>query len=109
MKGLRMLKLAPITALSLLGAVTSGLTAGSARAAGQTEKVWLSDLDISKTQQGWGQPHANTSVDGSQMQIAGRSFAHGLGTHADSILYIQLDGRGRKFTGWVGVDDEVRA
>ncbi len=71
------------------GVVTTGV-----QAAGQTEKVWLSDLDISKTQQGWGEPHRNASVDGHALRIGGRTFEHGLGTHADSILYIQL-GRSR--------------
>ena len=101
-----MQKHAPTTVLCLI-AVACGCTATKARGAATIEKVWLSDLDISKTQQGWGEPRPNTSVDGKPMKIGGRAFEHGLGTHADSALYIQLDGRGRKFTGWVGVDDEV--
>ena len=96
------------TALLCLIAIACGCTAPCVQGAATIEKVWLSDLDVSKTQQGWGQPHRNTSVDGNQMRIAGRQFEHGLGTHADSALYIQLDGRGRKLTGWVGIDDEVR-
>jgi alpha-galactosidase len=101
-----MQKCAPTTVLCLI-AVACGCTAPRAQGAATIEKVWLSDLDISKTQQGWGEPRRNTSVDGKPMRIGGRAFEHGLGTHADSALYIQLDGRGRKFTGWVGIDDEV--
>ena len=53
-------------------------------------------------------PPRKTSVDGHQLRIAGQKFEHGLGTHADSILYVQLDGGGRRFTAFVGVDDEGR-
>ncbi len=93
-------------ALYLIAAAILGGTV-SVQGAATIQKVWLSDLDISKTQQGWGEPHHNSSVDGRPLRIGGRAFEHGLGTHADSALYVQLDGRGRKFTGWVGVDDEV--
>ncbi len=83
--------------------VSSGVAA-SAADAGKT--VRLCDLDINKTQQGWGWPQKNKSVDGNPLRIGGRTFEHGLGTHADSVLYIALDGGGRRFTAMVGVDDE---
>jgi alpha-galactosidase len=95
------------TVLCLIAVAAWGCAPTYARAVARTETVWLSDLDISKTQQGWGTPHRNASVDGNPLRIGGQTFEHGLGTHADSALYIQLDGCGRKFTGWVGVDDEV--
>jgi alpha-galactosidase len=79
--------------------------AGSANpSVGKT--VWLSDLDISKTQQGWGSARKDLSVDGNPLRIGGQAFKKGLGTHADSILYVQLDGGSRKFNAMVGVDDE---
>jgi len=68
--------------------------------------VPLSDLDISKTQQGWGSPRKDLSVDGNPLRIGGQTFKRGLGTHADSLLYVQLDGGSRRFTATVGVDDE---
>jgi alpha-galactosidase len=95
------------TALYLIAAAILGGTPVNVRGAATIEEVWLSDLDISKTQQGWGEPRRDTSVDGHPLRIGGRAFEHGLGTHADSLLYVQLNGRGRKFTGWVGVDDET--
>jgi alpha-galactosidase len=69
--------------------------------------VWLCDLDISKTEQGWGAPHKDTSVEGRVLRIGGQSFEHGLGTHAESSLYLQLNGGSCRFTAMVGVDDEV--
>ena len=95
------------TALYLIAAALLGGVPVNVRGAATSEKVWLSDLDISKTQQSWGEPRRNTSVEGNPLRIGGRTFEHGLGTHADSLLYVQLNGGGRKFTGWVGVDDEV--
>jgi alpha-galactosidase len=95
----------PVTVLCLMSVVCGCV--GVARAAARTEKVWLSDLDISKTQQGWGKPGANVSAEGHPLRIGGRTFEHGLGTHADSILYVRLDGGSRRFTAFVGVDDEI--
>lgn len=46
-------------------------------------------------------------MDGHALRIAGQAFQKGLGTHADSILYVQLDGGSRRFTAMVGVDDEA--
>jgi alpha-galactosidase len=68
--------------------------------------VSLCDLDISKTQQGWGSPRKDLSVDGNPLRIGGQTFKRGLGTHADSLLYVQLDSGSRRFTAVVGVDDE---
>ena len=71
------------------------------------EKVWLSGLDIGKTMQGWGQAQKDKSVDGNPIRIGGKTFERGLGTHADSLLYVKLDGGSRRFTAMVGVDDEA--
>jgi alpha-galactosidase len=46
-------------------------------------------------------------VDGNPLQIAGKKFERGLGTHADSLLYIELNGGSTRFNAQVGVDDEV--
>ena len=72
-----MQKHAPTTVLCLI-AVACGCTATNARGAATIEKVWLSDLDISKTQQGWGEPHPNTSVDGKPMKIGDCSISTGI-------------------------------
>src|SRR6516162_2499435 len=69
--------------------------------------VWLDDLNVSVTSQGWGQPHKSQSVDGHSLTIGGKSFKRGLGTHAESTLFVKLDGRARSFLASVGVDDEV--
>ncbi|HUA36937.1 MAG TPA: NPCBM/NEW2 domain-containing protein [Candidatus Sulfopaludibacter sp.] len=90
--------------LSLLGAVTLAAVASVGRA----EQIFpLSQLDISKAQQDWGDPHANKSVEDHTLSIGGQTFTNGLGTHAYSELLVNVDGNAAKFTAKVGVDDEV--
>jgi alpha-galactosidase len=69
--------------------------------------VWLDDLDVNLTTQAWGDPHKNQSVDGHGLSIGGQSFEHGLGTHAESILLINLKNTAQTFSASVGVDGEV--
>ena len=69
--------------------------------------VWLDELDIDKVQSARGAAKRNKSVDGNDIRIGGRPFAHGIGTHAPSVFWIQLDAWTSDFTAHVGVDDEV--
>src|SRR3954470_15752117 len=72
------------------------------------QTVWLDQLDLSTASQGWGVPKKNRSVDGNIITIAGKTFERGFGTHAESSLFIQLDGKANLFTAQVGIDDEVK-
>ncbi len=98
-----------IPRLSLLPQITAVLVLclASLSWAQAAETVWLSSLDVSKTVQGWGHPQVDKSVQGKPLSIAGRKFAHGLGTHAISMLAIQLGGGTERFTAFVGVDDDA--
>ncbi len=73
----------------------------------QAAKVYLSDLDIGKCQQGWGEPGKDVSVDGNALTIGGKGFSRGFGTHAGSELYLKLDGQVKSFSAMVGVDGET--
>src|SRR5512140_136493 len=70
-----------------------------------SEAVWLSELDLSPIVQGWGKPQADKSVTGKPLSIGGKTFAHALGTHADSVVRLQLKGGAQQFSAAVGVDD----
>lgn len=70
--------------------------------------VWLDKLDLSVATQGHGKPGINTSVDGKPLTIAGEVFKRGFGTHAESSLLIKLNGKAKKFSGLVGIDDEIK-
>jgi alpha-galactosidase len=68
---------------------------------------FLSALDISQVEQGWGEPHANQSVEGHALSIGGQTFTNGLGTHAASQFILEVGGRAVSFSAMVGIDDEV--
>ena len=71
------------------------------------DEIRLSALDLGAASQGWGNPAADRTVGGHSLAIGGRTFGHGFGTHADSRLVLDLKGSARRFTAWVGVDDET--
>lgn len=70
--------------------------------------VRLSSLDLTKIEQGWGQPRANRSVENNPLSIGGVKYDTGVGTHAVSEFRIRLGGGALRFTAMVGVDDEVK-
>jgi alpha-galactosidase len=72
------------------------------------EKVPLGSLDLKKMSAGWGEPRADLNVVGKGMAIAGEKFSAGVGTHADSMLHVELDGKAERFAAAVGVDDETQ-
>lgn len=65
----------------------------------------LTSLDLTKIRQGYGKPEIDKSIRGTSLTIAKRVFEHGLGTHADSSLWVQLDGKADRFHAFVGLDD----
>ena len=77
-------------------------------ASAQATLVPLSSLDLSKMSAGWGEPQVDKNCVEKRMSIAGQSFDWGVGTHADSLLQVKLDGKAEKFTAIVGVDDETQ-
>src|SRR5882724_4499581 len=85
------------------GLALAAFTTGIATA----ETVWLDQLDVRSATQGWGDPHKNKSVSGKPLSIAGNTYDHGFGTHAESILHINLGGGAQTFSASVGVDDDV--
>ena len=86
-------------------AATTSSSAETTRQAG--EVVLLSSLKLGEVMQGWGEPQANRSVEGHPLAISGQKYETGLGTHARSVLWIDLQGGSRRFTAAVGIDDEV--
>jgi alpha-galactosidase len=73
--------------------------------AAEPETVCISSLDLTPIVQGWGQPQADKAVTGKPLSIGGKTFERGLGTHADSVVRLQLEGGSEMFTAFVGVDD----
>lgn len=71
------------------------------------DTVPLSSLDLSKMKQGWGQPQVNRSMREKPLSIAGKAFEGGVGTHANSTLWIEVGGGTERFQASVGVDDSA--
>ena len=86
--------------------LTPGQPAGISTTAAKI--VRLDELDLSPIRQGWGGPQASKSVTGTPLSIAGQSFEHGVGTHAASVLYVDLAGGSERFKAQVGVDDNCK-
>lgn len=72
-----------------------------------TNTVWLSTLDVSRVEQGWGQARSNRSVDNRRLAISGKRYRNGIGTHANSNIPLLLDGNGVELSGGAGLDDET--
>ena len=69
--------------------------------------VWLSSLNLEKMTSGWGTAQKDKAIQGKPLKIGGRTFDKGVGTHAPSVLYVDLKGSCRSFSAYIGVDDEV--
>ena len=69
-------------------------------------RVYLDPAYAQRASQAWGKCQFNRAVAGQPLSIAGQSYAHGLGTHAQSELVFPLDGVCERFHAMVGADDE---
>ncbi|MFO1491835.1 MAG: NPCBM/NEW2 domain-containing protein [Kiritimatiellia bacterium] len=77
----------------------------TAAAAPEIQAVPLTELAPVSEQQGYGSPGLDRNRPGAGSGIhAGRSFEHGLATHAASRIVYALGGKGARFTAFVGVD-----
>jgi len=73
------------------------------------EEVRLSSLNLSHVQQGEGKPRVDRSTKGKPLSIAARTYTHGLGTQAPSVLHLDLQGGSSRFSAHVGVNDDGQA
>ena len=69
--------------------------------------MWLENVGISHMTTGYGDAQIAKSVDNNPLRLGGETYAHGIGTHAESELLIDLKGKATRFVSVVGVDDEI--
>ena len=69
------------------------------------KKVNLTDLDTEKIQCGWGTAKQDQSAVETHLSIGGVKYDTGIGVHAESKFLILLNGKGRFFSAFAGVDD----
>lgn len=67
------------------------------------QSVKLSDLDISKIWQEYGNVQIGTTVTGEQMTLQGKTYTDIIGTHAKSILKIDLQKDATRFHTQIGI------
>ncbi len=67
--------------------------------------VYMDTLEPVEQSQGYGKLERNRSVWEKPMQIGGKRYLRGLGTHAVSRLVYALDGKWRRFQAWAGADE----
>ena len=71
------------------------------------ERVWLDELDLKGFEVDYGVATAGKSVDGNPLKVGGKTYAHGVGAHANSSATFRLDGKAISFEAKVGLDAEV--
>ncbi len=89
----------------LIAAVISMFVSGAVLA----EETPLSKLDLARMTCGWDKPKVDQSVTKTKLSINGQVYEKGVGTHANSYLWVDLDGKAERFTALVGVDDNCRS
>ncbi len=92
---------------AVMTAAGTVLTDATVRAAPGGKFIRVEDLDLSMMQQGWGNPTKDKSVQGNTLSVGGKTFRHGIGTHAESVFRIHLKKSALRFSAKVGVDDEA--
>lgn len=70
--------------------------------------VWLEDVDRSAMSCGYGRPLVARSIDGGLLQLGGKTYEHGIGTHAHSSIEVPVGGNALRFEADVGIDDEMK-
>lgn len=73
-----------------------------------SDALWLDELDLSLMYQDWGEPGKARSVEKNSLSLRGVTYAHGIGTHAESEWHIDLKGSARRLLADVGIDDEKK-
>ncbi len=68
--------------------------------------LWLDTLNLSLIDQEYGKAQSKLSVDANPLMLSGKTYPHGIGTHARSEISIDLKGVATRFIAMAGVDDE---
>ena len=89
------------------------LLEGFAPARVSAETVWLDDLNLAPVVQGWGKAQKNKCAaknpeEGKPLTIGAKRFERGVGTVAESVVSIHLNGDATTFSAYVGTDDVKR-
>lgn len=100
---------AAATALLAAGTLFSATTEDASRRQTRDEDVRISSETLLRARQDYGETRVGRSVDGAPLNIAGKRFSFGVGTHATSMIPLDVPAGTVAFSGAVGIDDEAAA
>lgn len=72
-----------------------------------TVDAFATELEWTTATIGWGTIHKDKSVNGNTLKLAGKNFAHGIGTHANSNIVMDIPEGADKFLAVAGCDLEM--
>jgi hypothetical protein len=102
-----------VLAVNASGASQPSSTMTVTTLASASDVKYVSDLAWSNSTNGWGPAERDTHVgstaadDGYALRMRGKSYAKGIGVHANSEIKIALDGKYAQFLSDVGIDDDT--
>jgi hypothetical protein len=70
-------------------------------------RLYLSQLNPSRVEQGWGELALDAAVDNPRLRLRGHVYHRGLGTHAPSTLLFDVPAEFDEFVATLGVDDQT--
>jgi alpha-galactosidase len=70
--------------------------------------IHLGDLKATQMTNGWGEPVPNTSIGGGPLLIDGKTYAKGIGAHANAISVYPIPEKATRFVAVVGIDDSQK-
>jgi len=68
------------------------------------DSVELTDLNWEKATAGWGKAGKNKNVSGGELNVQGKTYPNGIGTHANSIISFRIPEGCVRFKTFAGLD-----
>ena len=99
-----MKKASCISAVLRLASLCAGIVPLSVSA---DARIWLDETDLSLMIPGWGKSLAGKSIEGTPISLGGKTYEHGVGTHAVSSQILDVAGEVLSFDAVVGIDDDM--
>lgn len=70
--------------------------------------IRLSELKPSQIESGWGNPDTNKSISGGPLVLDGKTYANGIGVHANALAAYPIPEKSTRFVAIVGIDDSQK-
>ena len=71
------------------------------------EEKWLTSLEWINATTSWGSVKINQNVAGQNLDVGGKSYSNGIGTHSVSVIEYKLPEGATRFSSIAGIDDKA--